>query len=225
MRSVGIGIVIAVILLIAAAVGGVVVWLYRKRMNRALTEEKSTAHTRLPAPADTLSGIYKLVILGLIVWICISMGKLNSLQQDIETLKMYGEVYIVTYQKSYQNKIDTLNWLFDNGITYDGICFVKDKSLIRCDFLIDDNDYNIIRGNAKVGILITAPYNKDMNIIDLEYESGCDRVFRFDSLHDFVQDFVHKEDMKAAFEMGMFGPAGMKSIEERILNDNSWAHY
>ena len=87
MRSVSIGIVIAVILLIAAAVGGVVVWLYRKRMNRALTEEKSTAHTRLPAPADTLSGIYKLVILGLIVWICISMGKLNSLQQDIENLQ------------------------------------------------------------------------------------------------------------------------------------------
>ena len=87
MRTYSIGIVIAVILLIAAAIGGIVVLLYRKRMNRALIEEQSTAHTSLPAPADTLGGIYKLVMLGLIIWVCISMGKLSSIQQEIENLK------------------------------------------------------------------------------------------------------------------------------------------
>ena len=87
MRAYSIGIIIAVILVIATAIGGFAVLLYRKRINKALAEEKSTAHTKLPAPADTLGGIYKIVILGLIIWICISMAKLSSIQNEINDLK------------------------------------------------------------------------------------------------------------------------------------------
>ena len=63
-----------------------------------------------------------------------------GIKQDIETLQKYGDVIIVTYQKSYRNKIDTLNWLEKHGIVPDGICFLKDKTILRCDVFIDDNE-------------------------------------------------------------------------------------
>lgn len=121
-------------------------------------------------------------------------GAFPGIKQDIETLQKYGEVIIVTYQKSYRNKIDTLNWLEEHGLVPDGICFVKDKSLIHTDFLIDDNDYNFIGCNAETGILITAPYNRDIAVDELHEKGNCKRMYRYDSIHDFVVDFVEKEE-------------------------------
>jgi 5'(3')-deoxyribonucleotidase len=113
-----------------------------------------------------------------------------EIKQDIETLQQYGDVIIVTYQKTYKNKIDTLNWLEEHGIITDGICFLKDKTLIHSDFLVDDNTWNFIGSHAKTGILITAPYNKDTDIEDLWRQSHCREMHRFDTLHDFVSWFV-----------------------------------
>ncbi len=115
------------------------------------------------------------------------------IKQDIETLQKYGDVIIITYQKSYQNKIDTLNWLEKHGIVPDGICFLKDKTLLHTDFLIDDNDYNFIGCNAKTGVLITAPYNKDIMMWDLFERSNCERMYRCNSFHEFVEIFEHNE--------------------------------
>lgn len=111
------------------------------------------------------------------------------IKKDIEILKMYGEVIIVTYQKSYINKHQTLEWLEKNGIEPDGICFLKDKTIISGDYFIDDNDWNFIGCNAKIGILINAPYNKHVDTIELLKKTNCESLKRFESLHDFVCNF------------------------------------
>ena len=113
---------------------------------------------------------------------------------SIDTLKEYGHVIIVTYQKSLQNKIDTLNWLADNGIAPDGICFLKNKTLLHTDYLIDDNHWNFIGSNATHGILITAPYNQEINTVELIKESNCQTLTRFSSLEDFTNWYVNNQD-------------------------------
>jgi 5'(3')-deoxyribonucleotidase len=112
---------------------------------------------------------------------------LPGMKKAIETLQKYGQVIIVTYQKSYQNKIDTLNWLKDNGINPDGLCFLKNKTLLHLDYMIDDNDWNFIGCNADTGILITAPYNKDKDLDDVYDASNCEEMYRFPSLEAFAE--------------------------------------
>ena len=113
-----------------------------------------------------------------------------GIKQDIETLQQYGDVIIVTYQKSYKNKMDTLDWLERHGIIPEGICFLKDKTLLHTTYLIDDNSYNFSGSNADIGILITAPYNSEIKINELLKESNCKAMCRCDSLHSFVENFV-----------------------------------
>lgn len=108
---------------------------------------------------------------------------------DIQTLKKYGKVIIVTHQKSFKNRMDTLFWLEKHGIVSDGVCFLKDKSLIRADFFVDDNDWNFSGCNCENGVLITAPYNKDKSLADIEKTSNCKTLMRFGSLHQFVTWF------------------------------------
>lgn len=112
------------------------------------------------------------------------------IKEDIETLKKYGKVIILTYQKTYLNKYHTMLWLEKNGIEPDGICFLKDKTLIEGDYFIDDNDWNFINNSSKHGIIITAPYNKDKTCEIIKETSKCRTIERFDSLHDFVNNFV-----------------------------------
>ena len=116
-----------------------------------------------------------------------------NVKNDIDTLRQYGDVIIVTYQKTYQNKIDTLKWLEEHGLAPDGICFLKDKTLLHTTYLIDDNDWNFVGSNADIGVLITAPYNVDKDINDILETSNCKMMMRCESLHDFVQQFVREE--------------------------------
>ena len=113
-----------------------------------------------------------------------------KIKENIDTLREYGPVVIVTYQKSYNNKIDTLLWLQRQGLEVDGICFLKDKTVLHTDVLIDDNDYNFIGTNAKCGILINAPYNKKMELEKLYELGNCKTMYRFNNLDDFVKAFV-----------------------------------
>lgn len=115
---------------------------------------------------------------------------LPGMKKAIETLQKYGQVIIVTYQKSFQNKLDTLNWLNDNGIYPDGLCFLKNKTLLHLDWMIDDNDWNLIGCNAKNAVLITAPYNEDIDVSVLRNKTNCELLCRFNSLEDFANWYV-----------------------------------
>lgn len=119
---------------------------------------------------------------------------LPGMKKAIETLKKHGQVIIVTYQKSFQNKLDTLNWLNDNGITPDGLCFLKNKTLLHLDWMVDDNDWNLIGCNAKNAVLITAPYNEGLDVDDLKNKTNCEQLYRFNSLEEFAvwYDFCSK---------------------------------
>ena len=112
------------------------------------------------------------------------------IKEDIETLKKYGKVIILTYQKTYNNKFDTLEWLKMNEIEPDGVCFLKDKTIISGTYMIDDNDWNFKGCGCKYGMLVEAPYNKDVNVTVLKYSSCCDKIERVESLHEFVNKFV-----------------------------------
>ena len=116
------------------------------------------------------------------------------IKEDIAKLREYGKVIILTYQKSYQNKVETLLWLENNGIECDGVCFLKNKTLLRADYLIDDNDWNFVGSAVKHGILIDAPYNKDKSLKEIERNCNCDTIERCASLHEFVEKFVKAHD-------------------------------
>lgn len=113
-------------------------------------------------------------------------GVIPGAVEAINRLREKGKVILISYQKSVDNKIDTLKWLEEHGIEYDGVCFIKDKSFVHTDWLIDDNDWNFIGSNARIGALINAPYNKNVNIQDLKAKSHCMNILRFNSLLDFA---------------------------------------
>lgn len=118
----------------------------------------------------------------------------DNVADDIKKLREYGNVVIVTYQKTDLNKKQTIEWLSKNNIEYDSIVFTKDKSIVDCDYFIDDNDWNFQNCKAKYGVLITAPYNKDVDICDLSKTTAFDcKIERFDSFHDFVKNFIENE--------------------------------
>jgi 5'(3')-deoxyribonucleotidase len=118
----------------------------------------------------------------------------NGAVEAVNKLRKYGKVIIISYQKSVENKIDTIQWLEEHGVQYDGICFVKDKSVVYTDYLIDDNDWNFIGCNASNGVLINAPYNKDKPLEDILRASNCDTMCRFDSLQKFVEWYEETKD-------------------------------
>lgn len=106
---------------------------------------------------------------------------IDKAKEAIDMLHNAGHrICIVTYQKTYENKMDTLYWLNKNNIYYDEICFTKNKNLIKGDYMIDDcvSNLNDIT-SPTIPICINAPYNKE----DVFYP-------RFDSLYDFVVDYL-----------------------------------
>ncbi len=109
--------------------------------------------------------------------------------EDIKKLRELANVVIITYQKSLVNRMHTLCWLEINGVEYDGLIFMKDKTKFICDYLIDDNDWNFLGSNAKHGILIDAPYNEGKSVDDICNSSNCESIVRYKNLHEFTEDF------------------------------------
>lgn len=124
---------------------------------------------------------------------------LPKIKEAIEILKQYGDVIIVTYQKSYTNKKDTLEWLEKQNIIPDGICFLKDKTILHPTYFIDDNDWNFEGCNADYGVLIDAPYNKEITLSDLRLKSNCKNIFRYKTLYDFAVDSKEIIEYKNCF--------------------------
>jgi len=115
---------------------------------------------------------------------------IDNAASAVKELRQYGKVVLVTYQKSPDNKRDTLTWLEQNGFEYDGICFTKDKTFVHCDYFIDDNDWNFLGSNSRYGVLIDAPYNVDVNIDELIKQSNCENILKFKSISEFVKWFA-----------------------------------
>lgn len=93
------------------------------------------------------------------------------------------KIIIVTAQRTTKNKIDTLIWLDKHKIYYDDIVFTNNKDQIKGDFMIDDS-VDILNTISKptTPICIKAPYNKK-----------CKSYIKYNSLFDFVIDFLNKE--------------------------------
>lgn len=131
-----------------------------------------------------------------------------NVKEDIERLRKYGRVIILTYQRTYDNKIQTLKWLEKQGIECDGICFLKDKALLNSDYLIDDNDWNFRCCGAKHAIVVNAPYN--LNVSNDEISRGSafiSTVDRVDTLHEFVDKFeravLDLEEIEKTYRTGV----------------------
>ena len=102
--------------------------------------------------------------------------------------------------------METLLWLEKQSIECDGICFLKDKTLLCADYLVDDNDWNFLNSRVKHGILVTAPYNTDKDETDMLVDSNMNTITRVSSLHEFVdayEDAVNSiEEAKKEYGIG-----------------------
>ena len=112
---------------------------------------------------------------------------------DVERLKEVADVIIITYQKDYTNKRYTLDWLDKKGIEPNGICFLRDKTVVHCDALIDDNDWNFIGTHVGTSVLVKQPYNEDVDLNEFIAETNSKQLIRVDSLHDFTNKFLKGE--------------------------------
>lgn len=124
----------------------------------------------------------------------------ENVAEDVKRLHKVANIIIITYQKTLKNKLQTLQWLDDNGIEYDSIAFIKDKSKVLCDYLIDDNDWNFRYNNAKYAIVINAPYNLDKDEVDIKNSCKCKYVKRFNNLHEFTEYFFKKDYITTLYE-------------------------
>ena len=115
--------------------------------------------------------------------------EISGSRDALNRLRKFGRVIIISYQKSVNNKIDTIEWLSDHLMEYDGICFVKDKSVVHVDWLVDDNDWNFIGSSAKFGAIVTAPYNKDVDVAELAKKGCCEKIIRVENLSEFA-DYI-----------------------------------
>lgn len=108
-------------------------------------------------------------------------------------LQQYGKVIIVSYQKTTENKIQALKWLEKNGFPTTDVCFLKDKTLLHTDYLIDDNDWNFKNTNVKHAVLIDAPYNQYIRLCDIIESSNkgeLQSAIRSSSLLGFYNEFI-----------------------------------
>lgn len=108
-------------------------------------------------------------------------------------LQQYGKVIIVSYQKTTENKIQALKWLEKNGFPTTDVCFLKDKTLLHTDYLIDDNDWNFKNTNVKHAVLIDAPYNQYIRLCDIIESSNKGELqcaTRNSSLLGFYNEFI-----------------------------------
>ena len=111
--------------------------------------------------------------------------------ENLNRLKEVADVIIVTYQKDYTNKKFTLEWLENNGIEPNGICFLRDKTLLHCDALIDDNDWNFLGTHCGTAVLVTQPYNENVNLDELLAKTNSKQIVRVYNFNDFVDKYLN----------------------------------
>lgn len=105
----------------------------------------------------------------------------NYVREALELIHYMGhKIVICTWQFNNTNKKYTLDWLEKHNLFYDDICFTKDKEMINCDVMIDDNpDFLSKEDNDTIKILINSSYNKNVEI---------EGIRRYNSLYEYVED-------------------------------------
>lgn len=97
------------------------------------------------------------------------------------------DVVVLTTQPNVAQKVHTIEWLTKNGFKFDDLCFLHDKNRFgRLEFFIDDNPKKFQGVDAKFGVLISAPYNRG---IDVRTLGGCEQIVRCDYLTDVIKVF------------------------------------
>jgi 5'(3')-deoxyribonucleotidase len=85
-------------------------------------------------------------------------------------------IIIVSTQQTIDRQFYTLQWLKDNDIYYDSICFTTEKQIISGNIVVDDYENNLLKCHEKKKILIDAPYNKEEQ-----------RFKRYNNLYEYVK--------------------------------------
>ena len=112
--------------------------------------------------------------------------KLNGLAREYFFIKNGKYIF-----KDGAEVIPGAEFLNDNGIYYDDICFTRDKDLINGDIIIDDNpEFLDKEDNGIYKVCISAPYNEDFTGYDV----------RVDSLTDFVEKYKEQLVISLKYE-------------------------
>lgn len=111
---------------------------------------------------------------------------IKGAKKAIEKLKKYGKVIIITYQRTCQNKMDTLEWLCKNKLMVDDVLFLKDKGIVHCDYHVDDCPDYFKDSMSDNFVLINAPYNSQWKC-----DTDDKKVYRVNSLVEFA-DMIEK---------------------------------
>ena len=109
------------------------------------------------------------------------LNRYSSLMKDalsaMELLREKGYyIIIVSYQKTINQKRDTIEWLAAKSIYYDSLCFTDRKNLIHGDIIVDDNIAFLDMCDDSRKVCIDAPYN-----------IGKHNYEHYSSLYEFVK--------------------------------------
>lgn len=80
----------------------------------------------------------------------------------LNRVKEFYNIHIVTHQfKGLE--VYTVKWLYNNKIPYDYLSFVKDKTQIKGDVLLDDAEHNLEDSceNNEIAVCFDQPWNKN----------------------------------------------------------------
>lgn len=99
------------------------------------------------------------------------MPAIEGASESVQRLRDEGIfIRIITHRlipgtKPSQVITDTVDWLDHHRIEYDDICFLKDKSALDCNLLIDDSPANIAayRDAGKLCLIFDQPYNRSVS--------------------------------------------------------------
>lgn len=110
------------------------------------------------------------------------MPKLDSQKYLKQLIEDGHSVYICTntHYAILKDKLDRCLFKHFPFITWRKIITMRDKQMIRCDFLIDDGVHNIV-GDYK-GLLIDMPHNRNFKA------DNVTRVYNFKEVYDIINE-------------------------------------
>jgi 5'(3')-deoxyribonucleotidase len=110
-------------------------------------------------------------------FIYLNSPKCEKAKEAMDLLHEKGyHIIIVSTQQTIDRQFYTLQWLKDNDIYYDSICFTTEKQIISGNIVVDDYENNLLKCHEKKKILIDAPYNKEEQ-----------RFKRYNNLYEYVK--------------------------------------